>query len=280
MEDNHNSSPSPNGQLDGIILSTPTFTHQEIIRQAADANISVFTEKPVDENAERIQKLFAYTQAAGIQLCCGFQRRFDPSYVAAKNAVQNGEIGTPVTANIFFADHPCPPKEFLLTGGNIFMDLSAHDCDFITDTLQDHVVSVYATGTSSDSELDAAGVHDNATMVMKMSKGRQCETQKAEDAVVPPKCEADVVGHNCLYLSASCRNRCDSLHDAFSVVRVRSTVRNFWDRGQSDCGECGRTHYSDCQPIGNSPLALAAFLSTTLSTCFWARTGCIRGYDT
>ena len=51
------------------------------------------------------------------------------------------------------------------------MDLSAHDVDFITHALQDSVISVYATGTSSDAELAAAGVHDNATMIMKMKKG-------------------------------------------------------------------------------------------------------------
>lgn len=157
--------------LDAIILTTPTFTHQELIQQAADARISVFTEKPVEENADRIEQIFSYTEASGILLCCGFQKRFDPSFVAAKKAVREGQIGSPISANIFFGDHPGPSKEFLLTGGNIFMDLSVHDVDYITDTLQDDIVSVYAIGTSSDEELKAAGVHDNATMVMTMSKG-------------------------------------------------------------------------------------------------------------
>ena len=51
------------------------------------------------------------------------------------------------------------------------MDLSAHDVDYITYTLNDEVVSVYASGTSSDEELAEAGIHDNATMVMNMKKG-------------------------------------------------------------------------------------------------------------
>ena len=166
--------------LDGIVLSTPTFTHGELIRQAADANLSVFVEKPVDETAYQIESLFDYCRnQRGIHLCCGFQRRFDPSYVAAQEAVQSGQIGKPVVANIFFADHPCPPKEFLLTGGNIFYDLSAHDVDYITATLQDEIVSVYATGTSSDAELQAAGVHDNATMVMTTEKGMYAQAAQA-----------------------------------------------------------------------------------------------------
>jgi myo-inositol 2-dehydrogenase / D-chiro-inositol 1-dehydrogenase len=159
-------------KVDGIVISSPTSTHGSIIRGAADHKVSVFTEKPVAETAHQIQGIFDYCNAAGIALCCSFQRRFDPTYVAVTKMVQSGDIGHAVVmASIFFADHPMPPRQFLLEGGNIFMDLSAHDVDYITYTLSDKVVSVYASGTSSDPDLAAAGIHDNATMVMKMQKG-------------------------------------------------------------------------------------------------------------
>lgn len=157
--------------IDGVIISSPTFTHDEVINEAVRNGISIFTEKPVDETAEKIKKLFAACEKSGVNLCCGFQRRFDESYVSAAHAVQEGNIGRPLTSSIFFADHPCPPIEFLLTGGNIFSDLSAHDVDYIRWVLDDEVVSVYATGTSSSKVLEDAGVHDNATMVMKFQKG-------------------------------------------------------------------------------------------------------------
>ena len=166
MDENHRSQLA----LDGIIISTPTSSHPSIIRQAADAEISIFTEKPVAETADEIEATFRYAAKASIAVCCGFQRRFDPSYVAAKQNLE--QIGKPTFAQIIFADHPCPPKEFLLQGGDIFMDLSAHDVDFITDALSDQVISVYATGSASDADLEAAGVHDSATMVMRMAKGK------------------------------------------------------------------------------------------------------------
>lgn len=159
------------GPLDAVVVSSPTFTHEAVITQAASHGLDVFTEKPVDETADKIVALFEIAARGGISLCCGFQRRFDASYVAAANAVRTGKIGTPIMANIFFADHPCPPKEFLLKGGNIFMDLCAHDVDYIMQVLEDDVVSVYATGTSSTDELDAAGVHDNANVLMKFRRG-------------------------------------------------------------------------------------------------------------
>lgn len=63
------------------------------------------------------------------------------------------------------------------------MDLVAHDVDYITHTLSvKHklrddttavcsVVSVCATATSSDKELEAAKVHDNATILLNFEGG-------------------------------------------------------------------------------------------------------------
>lgn len=187
--------------LDGIVISTPTPTHEPLITEAAAHGLSIFAEKPVDETAEKIRNLFEVTRRHGVELCCGFQRRFDPGYLSLYHQVRLrsgevgchliaqdldsspilmnrrqvntlGSIGSPLTASIFFGDHPAPPRSFLLQGGgNIISDCSAHDVDYIRWVLQDEVESVYATGTSSDDELMERGVIDNATMVMKFSRG-------------------------------------------------------------------------------------------------------------
>ena len=117
--------------LDGLIVCTPTFTHKDVIQEAAAATtkryqLDVFIEKPVGETSTEIEYLYQVAKDAQILLCCSFQRRFDVSYVHAANVVRNGEIGNPLLSHIFFADHPVPSKSFLLTGGNIFMDLAAH----------------------------------------------------------------------------------------------------------------------------------------------------------
>ncbi|KAL7527622.1 hypothetical protein ACHAWF_002250 [Thalassiosira exigua] len=161
--------------LHGAVLSTPTPTHEPLITEAASHGLHVFAEKPIDETAEGVSRLFSVARRAGVELCCGFQRRFDPSYRALFEKVRrgdNGGIGTPLTANMFFGDHPAPPRRFLLQGGgNIIADCAAHDVDFIRWTLGDEVERVYATGTSSDDELRERGVVDNATMVMTFRRG-------------------------------------------------------------------------------------------------------------
>ena len=132
-------------------------------------------QQPVDETASKIRSLFDTARRHGVLLCCGFQRRFDPSYLALYHQVNTSRsIGTPLTSSIFFGDHPVPARSFLLQGGgNIISDCSAHDVDYIRWVLgRDEVESVYATGTSSDDELRTRGVIDNATIVLKFLQGK------------------------------------------------------------------------------------------------------------
>ena len=78
-----------------VWISTPTFTHEKVIVETLkNDNIKyIFTEKPVGENAEKIIHLFNLCNEKNVKLCCGFQRRFDKSYVDLKRAVQMGKIG-------------------------------------------------------------------------------------------------------------------------------------------------------------------------------------------
>lgn len=184
LGDTDESGDDANRAIHGCVISTPTSTHGNLIREAARRRLSVFVEKPVAENAQEIDELFDCCEKAGVHLCCGFQRRFDPSYVEACRVIQQhgegtddyegggGGIGRPLYAHVFFADHPVPPRDFLLSsGGNIFVDLLAHDVDYVLNALQDQVATVYATATSSDPDLGAVGAQDCATVMLTTLKG-------------------------------------------------------------------------------------------------------------
>jgi myo-inositol 2-dehydrogenase/D-chiro-inositol 1-dehydrogenase len=159
-------------KITAVWVSTPTFTHDECVRLSAKAGKAIFTEKPVAETPADISTLFDVCKQAGVELCCGFQRRFDTSYVAMKEAVAKDEVGKIVFINVMFGDHPVPPMEFLSKGGCPFMDLVPHDADFIGWLLNgEEPEEVYATGSSSTEELKAANVCDNAMMVAKYASG-------------------------------------------------------------------------------------------------------------
>ena len=114
--------------IDAIIISVPTDFHGVYIRQAAKYGLAVFVEKPVAETPDEISELYDLCSASRVPLCCGFQRRFDPSYVDAARAIHESKIGDrPISAHIFFGDSPGPPMSFLKSrGGEIFMDLCVH----------------------------------------------------------------------------------------------------------------------------------------------------------
>ncbi|GAX14990.1 hypothetical protein FisN_12Lh315 [Fistulifera solaris] len=162
--------------LDAVVVCTPTHSHSEVILLAASYGLDTFVEKPVAESASAIEDLFESvsqvshsTRPRPVALCCGFQRRFDPSYQAA---MTSAAFGKPITARIFFGDHPVPPIEFLLTGGDIFMDLAAHDVDYITHVWKDdRVESVFAVASASSPQLAEAGVQNHATVLLQFEGG-------------------------------------------------------------------------------------------------------------
>ena len=160
--------------VDAVWLSTPTPTHVDLIMQSLAAGKAVVVEKPVATTPEEINACYDAAEAAGLPLVCSFQRRFDPTYVALKAAVQAGDIGSLQNAHCVFRDHPLPPIEFLKVGGDIFHDLICHDSDYIAWVAGEQPVSVLATGTSHIAELRELGIFDAATAVLQYPSGMIC----------------------------------------------------------------------------------------------------------
>ncbi|CAD7946624.1 unnamed protein product [Amoebophrya sp. A25] len=86
-------------QIQALWIATPTFTHEECIRSAVPAGKHIFTEKPLEETPDAIGRLFDMIDEAGLHLLCGFQHRFDASYMALYDAVREdsaeNKIGKP-----------------------------------------------------------------------------------------------------------------------------------------------------------------------------------------
>jgi myo-inositol 2-dehydrogenase/D-chiro-inositol 1-dehydrogenase len=156
--------------LRGVWIATPTPSHPETIKQVVDAGLAVGIEKPVAESAKEIAQCYKYAAEKGVPLYVSFQRRIDPSYHRLLTAVRAGQIGEVRSIHAVFRDHPVPPIEFLKLGGDIFYDLVVHDADYIMHLLQETPTKIYATGSSSDPELRAINVMDNAHCLMEFGK--------------------------------------------------------------------------------------------------------------
>ncbi|MGY4773297.1 Gfo/Idh/MocA family oxidoreductase [Kribbella sp. CWNU-51] len=81
--------------VDGVVITSIAAAHLDLIQRAAAAGKPVWCEKPASLTLEEIDQAIAATDAAGVPLQVGFNRRFAKDFAAAHQAVVDGLIGTP-----------------------------------------------------------------------------------------------------------------------------------------------------------------------------------------
>ncbi len=135
-----------NPRIEAVLICAPTDTHADLIVQAARAGKHIFCEKPVALNLKKIDGSLAAVEAAGVQLQVGFNRRFDSNFMRVRQAVANGEIGTPSLMHIVSRDPAPPPISYLKPSGGIFLDMTIHDFDMARYLMGDEVEEIYAAG--------------------------------------------------------------------------------------------------------------------------------------
>lgn len=115
--------------IDAVLICSSTPTHPELIRQAASADKHIFCEKPLALDLQQIDDALQAVRDYEVKLQVGFNRRFDPSFRQAREAVAAGRIGTPHLVRVTSRDPEPPPAEYVKASGGIFLDMTIHDFD-------------------------------------------------------------------------------------------------------------------------------------------------------
>ncbi|MCL5408501.1 MAG: Gfo/Idh/MocA family oxidoreductase [Candidatus Omnitrophica bacterium] len=84
-----------NESLDGVIISTPIFTHAEISISALQAGIHVLCEKAIATTKEDCFKMVTEAEKSTKILMIGHENRYSPYYAKFKEILSSGIIGTP-----------------------------------------------------------------------------------------------------------------------------------------------------------------------------------------
>ncbi len=134
--------------LDGVLIASSTPTHLGLLKAAVAAGIPTFCEKPVAEDPFAAGDLLADIRRSGVPVQVGFPRRFDPAFVAAKTALDDGELGWLSTIRSTTMDPAPPPAAYVAASGGIFRDCAIHDFDAVRWATGRDVVAVYATGSN------------------------------------------------------------------------------------------------------------------------------------
>lgn len=160
--------------VDAVAICTPTDTHADLIERFARAGKAVFCEKPVDLGLDRVRSCLGVVAETGTPLMVGFNRRFDPDFMALRAAIDAGRIGDVEMLTIVSRDPGPPPADYIRRSGGIFRDMTIHDFDVARWLLGEEVNSVVARASVLvDSEIGALGDYDSANVILTTASGRQ-----------------------------------------------------------------------------------------------------------
>jgi myo-inositol 2-dehydrogenase / D-chiro-inositol 1-dehydrogenase len=157
---------------DAVVVAAATDAHASLVHAAADAGRPAFCEKPISLDLESTADVVAHVEDSGIPFQMGFQRRFDPGYVAAHQLVYDGHVGSVYVVRMAGHDPAPPPEAYIATSGGIFRDFSVHDFDALRFVTGQEVMSVYADGDVVAFPVFATyGDVDTAAVILRLSGG-------------------------------------------------------------------------------------------------------------
>ena len=160
------------GNVDGVLLATPTDTHPEMLRAAIGRGVPTLCEKPIASDLAAMTALVEDVEKSGVEVLVGFQRRFDPAIYELNRRIRAGEVGDIYLVRAVGNDANPPDFSYLPASGGIFRDLLIHDLDCVPWLVGEPVVEVYASGSVlvHQAFADADDV-DNAVVMLKFAGG-------------------------------------------------------------------------------------------------------------
>jgi myo-inositol 2-dehydrogenase / D-chiro-inositol 1-dehydrogenase len=152
--------------VEAVVIATPTPLHAEMVVGAAQAGMHVFCEKPLSIDEQGGRAAAAAMEQARRRLQVGFQRRFDPDWMAAKKCIDAGELGAVRLLRISHRNRAHPHGGGSERLGSLFVDMSVHDMDSARWLVGEVAeVSAFADGDTAVTvlrfESGALGVIDN-----------------------------------------------------------------------------------------------------------------------
>ncbi|MCO5126093.1 MAG: Gfo/Idh/MocA family oxidoreductase [Rhodobacteraceae bacterium] len=158
----------------------------------------------------------------------GFNRRFDPDFVAAKAAIDAGAIGAVEMVTITSRDPGAPPYDYITRSGGIFRDMTIHDFDMARWLLGEEPETVMASASVlTDPKIGELGDYDSVNVILRTASGRQAIITNSRRATYGYDQRIEVLGSAGAVVQtiptsrgprsrrpqAMCARRCELLHD-------------------------------------------------------------------
>lgn len=162
-------------EIDAVIVSTPPNLHREHCEKALRADKHVLCEKPLASTVEDCYRIVETAAKCGKTLATGFNYRFYPAVMKARELIAAGRIGE-VDHVKSFAGHPGGPEfthrwvhDATIMGGGALMDNGIHAADLTLHFLGEITESY---GLATERIWQFPNSEDNGFVMMRTAEGR------------------------------------------------------------------------------------------------------------
>jgi myo-inositol 2-dehydrogenase/D-chiro-inositol 1-dehydrogenase/scyllo-inositol 2-dehydrogenase (NAD+) len=162
--------------FDGVVITTPTFTHAELSVLAASAGKHIFCEKPMALTLGECDAMSTAATKAGVVFQVGFVRRFQPEFVEARRRIEAGQIGKPMVVKSLTRGPGLPPAwaQDLQRSNGMLAEVNSHDFDCARWLAGSDIERVYAETANfkgGQRGVEAVDFYDNAVVTLRFASG-------------------------------------------------------------------------------------------------------------
>jgi len=139
-------------KVDSVIITTPDFTHAELVARAQAAGADVVVEKPLTTTAQGIQTIVKSVEDTGRDVIMTFNYRYSPRNSTLREVIQSGMIGEVTSIHFEWVLDTVHGADYFRRwhreadkSGTLLIHKAAHHFDLVNYWLNDYPVRVYAS---------------------------------------------------------------------------------------------------------------------------------------
>ena len=184
---------------EAVIVANPTALHLDVAIPAAKMGCAILLEKPVSNSTRGLRRLRVAVEDSGARVLVGFQFRFHPSLLCARQLISDGAIGRVISAHVHFGEYlpAWHPWEDYRTGYAARADLGGgvvltqcHSLDYLPWLVGEAKAVWGLAGKLSDLEVDT---DDTAEIGLRFAGGA-LGSLHLDYNQQPPSHHFDVIG--------------------------------------------------------------------------------------
>ena len=174
-----------NCDFDVAAIVTPDFLHREFVVDCAEANKNIICEKPVATTREDVLAIMESVNKNNVRLMVDLHNRFSPAFAAAKESVDNGEIGDVYHAYFRLNDTKYVPTQMLSWSekSSVLWFLGSHSVDTLRWIFNSEVKRVYSVSRKGVLEKLGVNIEDFYMTTLEFENG--CVAQMENGWITP-----------------------------------------------------------------------------------------------